>query len=30
MGTFKNSLLRDEAQGAAQRRTRHIRLIGEE
>jgi hypothetical protein len=26
----RNSLLRDEAQGAAQRTTRHIDLIGEE
>jgi len=30
MGASKNSLLRDEAQGAAQRMTRHIEWIGEE
>jgi hypothetical protein len=27
---YKNSEFRDEAQGAAQRMTRHIELIGEE
>ena len=26
MGTFRNLLLRDEAQGAAQRMTRHINM----
>jgi hypothetical protein len=30
MGTFRNLFLRDEAQGAAQRMTRHIEWIGEE
>jgi hypothetical protein len=30
MGASRNSLLRDEAHGAAQRTTRHIKLIGEE
>jgi hypothetical protein len=30
MSAFENPALRDEAQGAAQRVTRHIGLIGEE